>query len=190
MPSPKIPVCPFFNIPLRVWKTAIGVFASSDGWGAGWASRLFDTEEALVEALTPRFPAGVVLPAEDVVKTCPFTGKEIVVRPAGEGMFEAVVDGLWVSRPMLGARRVEYLISTRNGIPPVFRDRELVVTVTPAASPGTPIVKALEGDGNVREEIERMVRDSSGERTSVVVDGLRKGGVRRGRKRSDGDSGG
>lgn len=174
--------CPFFGTPLHLWDTVVGWFATADDRDQGWASVLFPTKEALLAALTP-LVVDLRLPAQAPILVCPFSGREIVVRPAGEGKFEAVVDGLWVSRPLVGRRRVEYMVSTRGGIPPLFdsavesrvsvREREAPPAIVPIEVP--------EGEGALRESIERLVSDSRGGRPTVVVDG-RKGRGLRGRR--------
>jgi hypothetical protein len=160
-----------------LWPTAIGWFATSDERGSGWASVLFEDEKALRKALRPRVEPTVALPADRPIMVCPFTGKPVVIRPAGDGYFEAVVDGLWVSRAESEIRRVEYMVSTRKGIPPLFDSSKFPVIsirerVPPPVSQPVP---APEGEGNVREHVERMVVEDRGSSPTVVIDGLRKG---------------
>lgn len=124
--------CPFTARPLKARKAGGVWYAASEGADDGFFTSLFPGKGELVLWLVKTFKmpkAGE--PATKPLLKCPVYGKPVTLKEVTGGRWIGVSYGKdgrgYTTRSFWDRRRLEYFLSTRAGVPPVFGPSALEV---------------------------------------------------------------
>ena len=125
--------CPFTGRAIKVCKVGPGWVAVSEGVGGGWVTSIQGDRHKLLlklrDTLLPEAKIGE--PARTPVLTCPMLHSAFrIAETSGVGWVASVDDGQgfgYSTSPFWSRRHLEFFLSTRAGVPPLFSQSEIEI---------------------------------------------------------------
>ena len=132
--------CPFTGRPLKLCQVGPNWVAASEGPGGGFVTSLFPSEKELLKflhAFAKEIKPG--MPVDKPLLECPWLELPFqIAEVSGRGWVASVCDlkGRGYSTSSFWSRRhLEYFLSTRAGVPPLFRNGDIEVRERVALPP-------------------------------------------------------
>lgn len=124
--------CPFTGLPLKLCPVGPNFVIVSEGPGGGWTSTVFSSKAEAIRFLDEFVkPMKLCEPASATLITCPMFESGFDIRElSGMGWTASASDGKqhgYSTTPFWSQRHLEYFLSTRAGVPPVFWNGDLSV---------------------------------------------------------------
>lgn len=157
--------CPFTGRPIKVCSVGPNWVAVSEGSGGGWTTGMFADRAELISFLVESLPAVEAQePAKKPITRCPMTGLGFkITESQGRGWVASVADDRgrgYSTTPFWSRRHLEYFLSTRAGVPPLFDASAVEVRERRPPPPPDPEKQAVsEQRGVVREKVEEVVHN-------------------------------
>lgn len=157
-------MCPFTGRAIKVCAVGPNWVGVSEGPGGGWTTGLFPDRAGLMSFLVGvAKDAEVGEPAKAPLLTCPITGKAFrIAEVQGRGWVASVADdrGGYSTTPFWSRRHLEYFLSTRAGVPPLFGPNDVVVRErTPPPPPDPMIQESKERQEVAREAVDKTIHE-------------------------------
>lgn len=177
--------CPFTGRPIKVCPVGSNWVAVSEGQSGGWVTSMFGDRAALLRFLDRVVPTlETKEPANQPIPTCPMLGVPFIKKDVpGAGWVATVSDGRgngYRTSPFWSERHLDYFLSTRAGVPPLFtadikvRDRERPRPAVPTDA--SEAQSRREAADEVTDRVVEEARHDGGARVVVPVNGTRRKG--------------
>lgn len=164
--------CPFTGRPILACLAGSAWVAVSEGPGGGWVSTPFRSQSELRDFFVamPRRAPGE--PRAKVDRTCPMMGAPIVARQTGNFNWVAsCIDGRgrgYTTTAFYSERHLDYFLSTRAGVPPLFNTDDVQVRERKPPRPDLVLAEAKSRQQEVAGHVEEII-DKVGLANGILV---------------------